>query len=166
MANLTYEEAIEAFEYRDGQLFYKPWITLKGKPARCSGKKAGYMSHDGYWKIGYKRKVYYAHQLIFLMHHGYIPTIVDHADHDTTNNRIENLRAADKSSNGCNSKIPSRNTSGVKGVTWSKCAQKWQARIIYQKQDIYLGLFDKLEDAAIVVNTKRHELHGEFARAA
>lgn len=166
MANITYDEAIAAFEYRDGELFWRPWITLKGKPARCSGKKAGYMSHDGYWKIGYKHKVYYAHQLIFLMHHGYIPQIVDHSDHDTTNNRIENLRSADKVLNSYNSKKRIDNTSGIKGVTWSKAAQKWQATIHIEKQAVYLGLFVSLEDAAKAINAKRQELHGEFARAA
>lgn len=166
MSNITYDEAIAAFEYRDGELFWKPWITTKGKLASCSGKKAGYTSHDGYRKIGFNGKAYYAHQIIFLLHHGYIPAIVDHADHDTANNRIENLRAADKSTNGCNSKVPSRNTSGVKGVTWSKAAQKWQAYITHQKIEYYLGLFTSIEDAAKAVDAKRASLHGDFARAA
>lgn len=166
MANITYDEAIAAFEYRDGELFWKPWITTKGKLASCSGKKAGYTSHDGYRKIGFNGKAYYAHQLIFLMHHGYIPPIADHADHDTKNNRIENLRAADKIANAYNSKIRSDNTSGIKGVAWSKAAQKWQATIQINKKPVYLGLFVNLDDAAKAINAKRHELHGEFARAA
>lgn len=166
MSNITYDEAIEAFDYRDGELFWKPWTTQKGTLAKNSGKLAGYMSHDGYWKVGFKGKTYYAHQIVFLMHNGYIPTIVDHADHDTTNNRIENLRAADKVTNACNSKIPSNNTSGVKGVTWSKAAQKWQASIVYSRRKVYLGVYDDINDAANIVNAKRAELHGEFSRAA
>lgn len=166
MSNITYDEAIAAFEYRDGELFWKPWITKKGKLASCSGKKAGYTSHDGYRKIGFNGKAYYAHQIIFLMHNGYIPAIVDHADHDTTNNRIENLRAADKVGNAYNSKIRSDNTSGVKGVTWSKAAQKWQAVIHVNKTSVYLGLFEDIQSASQAINAKRHELHGEFARAA
>jgi len=166
MANLTYEEAIEAFEYRDGELFWKPWTTQKGTLAKNSGKRAGYMSHDGYWKVGHKGKTYYAHQIIFLMHNGFIPIIVDHADHDTTNNHIENLRAADKMTNACNSKIRTDNTSGVKGVTWSKAAQKWQATIHVNKSAMYLGLFDTIQAASDAIIAKRYELHGAFARAA
>lgn len=166
MANITYDEAIAAFEYRDGELFWKPWTTLKGKTAKSAGQKAGYISHYGYWKVGYKRNVYYAHQIIFLLHHGYIPSVVDHADHNTGNNRIENLRAADKATNAQNSKVRSDNTSGVKGVTWSKCAQKWQARIHVYGKNVYLGLFDDINLAEAAISEMRSVLHGEFARAA
>jgi hypothetical protein len=165
MATITYDEAVAAFEYRNGGLFWRPWVTKKGKLAACSGKRAGYMSHDGYWKVGYKRRAYYVHQIIFLMHHGYIPAIVDHADHNTKNNSIENLRAADKAQNSRNSKLRADNSSGVKGVTWSKAAEKWQACIQVDNKSVYLGLFTSLEDAAASISIKRSELHGEFARA-
>lgn len=166
MANLTYEEAIEAFEYRDGELFWKPWITVKGRMAAISSKPAGGVSHSGYSRLRFKGKSYYVHRIIFLMHHGYMPDVVDHADHNTTNNRIENLRAADKMTNACNSKIRTDNTSGVKGVTWSKAAQKWQATIHVNKSALYLGLFDNIQAASDAIIAKRHELHGAFARAA
>lgn len=166
MSNITYDEAIAAFEYRDGELFWKSWITKKGKPAAFSNRPAGGVSHSGYSRLRFKGKSYYAHRIIFLMHHGYMPDVVDHADHDTTNNRIENLRAADKVGNAYNSKIRSDNTSGVKGVTWSKAAQKWQAVIHVNKTSVYLGLFEDIQSASQAINAKRHELHGEFARAA
>ncbi|MGM0124880.1 hypothetical protein IGI37_002274 [Enterococcus sp. AZ194] len=47
-----------------------------------------------------------------------------------------------------NSKIPSSNTSGVKGVTWSKKANKWKAQIGFQNKTIYLGLFSNVQEAA------------------
>ena len=45
-------------------------------------------------------------------------------------------------------KIASNNTSGVRGVTWHRRMQRWQARIIFKGQTIHLGYFDSLEDAA------------------
>ena len=43
-------------------------------------------------------------------------------------------------------KIPSDNTSGVKGVYFQK--GKWIAKIVFQKKQIHLGKFDRIEDAA------------------
>jgi len=40
------------------------------------------------------------------------------------------------------------NTSGIKGVSWSKRDRKWVAYISFQQKQIHLGCFDKLEDAA------------------
>lgn len=39
------------------------------------------------------------------------------------------------------------NSSGYKGVRWHKAAQKWNARITFKGKEIYLGLFDRLDDA-------------------
>ena len=43
-------------------------------------------------------------------------------------------------------KIPSNNTSGVRGVYWSK--GKWHAKIVFQKKQFTLGAYEHLEDAA------------------
>ena len=40
------------------------------------------------------------------------------------------------------------NTSGIRGVTWIKKAQKWRASITFQEKYIYLGRFENIEDAA------------------
>ena len=43
-------------------------------------------------------------------------------------------------------KIPSNNTSGVKGVGFSN--GKWFAKIVFQKKQYFLGTYEKIEDAA------------------
>jgi len=44
-------------------------------------------------------------------------------------------------------KIPKDNTSGVKGVWWKKDSKRWQANIVFQGKNIYLGKFKDFNDA-------------------
>ena len=41
----------------------------------------------------------------------------------------------------------SNNTSGHRGVTWSKSKKKWVAQIVFKKQAYNLGSFDDIQDA-------------------
>lgn len=47
-----------------------------------------------------------------------------------------------------NRRMRKDNTSGVAGVSWDKAAGKWRAKIKVANEQIYLGSFDRLEDAA------------------
>lgn len=90
--------------------------------------------------------------------------IVDHKDLDTLNNRRENLRLANSAKNASNRPKPSNNTSGYKGVTWSKKNKKWVAQIEVDDQHIYLGTFVNIEDAAEAYRVAAIKYHEEFAR--
>jgi len=59
-------------------------------------------------------------------------------------------------------KISSRNTSGVKGVTYDPKRDRYRAGIRVDGVPMDLGRFKTLEEAAAVVRAKREELHGEF----
>lgn len=162
MTVLTQEEAHRLFEYRDGVLLYK-------KCPRGSGKfkhnpEAGTKSGHGYKKTRVNNKVYYIHQLVFLMHYGYIPKLIDHIDGNTENNVIENLRESNKSLNACNSKLPAHNTSGTKGVSWAKREKRWIAKVQINKKVIHLGSFEDLELASLVADEARLLYHGKHAR--
>ena len=162
MTTLTQEEAHRLFEYKDGKLFYK-------KCPRGSGKfktnpEAGANSGHGYKKLSLNGKFYYTHQIIFLMQHGYIPKLVDHIDGNSENNAIENLRESNKSLNACNAKLQSNNTSGTKGVTWSKKIGQWTSRVQINKKVIHLGTFNDLELASLVADEARLLYHGKHAR--
>lgn len=157
---------MQALEYQDGQLVWKDYEgSGKSWNIRRRGKIAGYDSGHGYIKLRLKKRGYYVHQLVFLMHHGYIPEVIDHIDGDTQNNRIENLRAADKSKNGMNRSKPISNTSGAKGVVWHKGAAKWMARIVAEQKQIYIGLFTDFDDAVAAVKQAQQKHHGDFAKA-
>ena len=45
---------------------------------------------------------------------------VDHIDNNQSNNRVENLRWATRQENNRNTQIQINNTTGVKGVYWTK----------------------------------------------
>jgi hypothetical protein len=55
--------------------------------------------------------------------------LIDHINGNKLDNREFNLRKANKSQNAMNSKKPSNNSSGTKGVSWDKRSEKWEAYI-------------------------------------
>lgn len=59
-------------------------------------------------------------------------------------------------------KVPSNNSSGVKGVSWNKQKSDWEAYIKFKGVHYHLGHFDKLEDAAQARKIAESKLHDEF----
>lgn len=88
---------------------------------------------------------------------------VDHVNHDTLDNRKENLRLCSFSGNQANQSIVKRNTSGFKGVSWSRENKKWRASIKVNLKARYLGFFDSATDAARAHDMAAVEAFGEFA---
>lgn len=86
------------FEYRDSKLYWRVSAKCGGV---SSGDVAGYVTPDGYVRIGIEGVSYSAHRLIWRMHHprGPMPFIIDHADGNRSNNDIQNLRKATHSEN-------------------------------------------------------------------
>ena len=104
------------------------------------------------------------HRMIFLVHHGYLPEVIDHIDGNQDNNNIKNLRGVTLSQNQFNRKIDKRSTTGVKGVTWCKKNQRYVAQIRIHYKEHYVGSFKALEDATKAIIEFREKHHGEFAR--
>lgn len=153
--------ALELFEYRDGALYWRV------KPCRRDpvGMKAGHLDPArGYVTINYRRKRYYAHRIIYLMHNGYLPPEVDHIDGDKSNNRISNLRACTHAQNGQNKAAQANNKAGVKNVVWDKNRSKWVVYMKVNGKNTNFGGFDDIEMAAFVASELRDKHHGEFAR--
>jgi hypothetical protein len=91
--------------------------------------------------------------------------IVDHKDGDTLNNTRGNLRVCGHSENNMNKRLAKNNTSGVRGVCWSKRFQRWNASIKIKRQYIWLGAFINKEDAIKARQSAENELFGEFSYA-
>lgn len=162
MAELTQEFLLDKFEYRDGDLYFK-WTAWNNQ--RKPGDKAGSKNSQGYVHIQIGKHKYKVHRLVFLMHHGYLPKIVDHIDGDKTNNRIENLREATKQQNCFNSKLKVNSTSGVKGINRSNCGKRWIAVFAISRKNYIVGRFkdEEFELAKEALEFAREFFLGEFA---
>ena len=68
-------------------------------------------------RICFNNKVYYAHNLVWEIHTGRkVTKIIDHIDGNPFNNKIDNLREVDFTSNARNVQLSPRNKTGVVGV--------------------------------------------------
>lgn len=158
-----------AYDPETGALTWKARPVNKKADAaintRRAGTAAGSLTKRGYLTVGIGYAKYYlAHRIVWKLMTGDEPTQVDHRDGDRINNRWLNLRAADNSTNLMNSKLRSDNKSGVKGVFWDAPHKAWRAVITANGKSERLGRFATVEQAAEVINARRIELHGEFAR--
>ena len=141
---ITHAEVLKRYIYHaDGYLTYRRVVSNRVK----EGGSVGYVHSSGYLRTEIKGKRYRIHRLIFLYHHGYMPTQTDHINGIRDDNRISNLRDVSVSENNKNQKIPCNNTSGHMGVTWDKARKKWLAHIMVCKKAINLGRFKDIDDA-------------------
>jgi hypothetical protein len=168
---ITQEQAHNLFEYKDGALYWKIRPLSDFKTEGCHvqwNKRYGYQQVGScagtYVNVSINKIRYQAHRIIFLMHYGYLPKIVDHINGKPQDNRIENLRVATHTENLRNSKISKNNTSGLKNVVWYKQRQKWGVRIIINKKSKSFGLYDDIELADLVAHEARNKYFGYFAR--
>lgn len=77
---------------------------------------------------------------------------VDHINGDTLDNRKENLRVTSNVVNVLNRTVlNSNNTSGVRGVAWSKQQNQWRARVKIRNSCLHLGYFKHKQDANRVI---------------
>lgn len=90
--------------------------------------------------------------------------MVDHINHNTLDNRKENLRLCNNTQNQQNRILISKHTtSGFKGVTWHKRDNKWTAAIRVNGKRIYLGYHNTAEKAAHAYDDAAKKYHKEFA---
>ena len=150
----------ELFTYNDGLLYWKKKVSDKV----CVGSPVGSIKNDGYLRTKINRIDYSNHRIIFMMHHGYLPKILDHIDGNRLNNKIENLRAASPNENLYNSKKSVINTTGKKGVSWIKKRQRYRVAVLVDKKYKFCGYFKDFELACLVSDEARSKFHKEFAR--
>ena len=150
----------DIFEYRDGELFNK----VRRANSEPIGKRAGYYDKSsGYYKVKVQGRSYLLHRVIYAIHYGEMPKLVDHEDRVKTNNRVENLRSATRGQNVVNSKVRVDNKYGYKGVTYHKAAGKFAAQTFKDGKRVHIGLYESPVEAAAAYNTRIKELFGDFA---
>ena len=87
----------------------------------------------------------------------------DHRNHNTLDNRRNNIRICTHQQNMGNRKLTLNTSSRFKGVTWDKAKNRWKAQICINGRQTYLGLFLSEKKAALAFNDVSKKYHGEFA---
>ena len=89
---------------------------------------------------------------------------VDHINHNTLDNRKENLRICTSAENNRNrKKRVTGTTSKYMGVCFDKQRNKYRSRIYVNKKYLDLGRYKTQEEAAVKYNIKAIELFGQYA---
>jgi hypothetical protein len=98
---------------------------------RNSGKEAGSLhpaksKRDSYLIISMDGRYHLLHRVAFYFMTGRFPErSVDHIDRCGTNNKWGNLREVTHSENQRNRRLNKNNRSGIPGVRWEECTDRW-----------------------------------------
>lgn len=175
------EYLLQCFEYREGKLFWRVRprehfpndATWRNWNKRYSGVEAGYHRQQKtgdtvlhYWMVCVRRHMILRSNLVWALHRGEWPlTMMDHANRDSLDDRIENLRLATPTQNVANQKLRKTSLSGFKGVRLDKNVRSkpWMARIGVNRKRIYLGNFSTPEEAHEAYMEAARKYFGEFA---
>lgn len=160
---ITQELVKEYFDYKDGFLYWKKLISVKCSRAKV-GQRAAFLNNERY-KVKFNFKLYLCSRLIFLWHNGYLPEIVDHINHDTKNDNIENLRAATRYDNCRNVTSHINSTSKYLGVSLNKSKNSiaWNVHVSINGKDTHIGRYQDEKEAALAYNEAASKHYGQFA---
>lgn len=153
------QEILAVLEYSSDTGVFR-WKSSRG--GNLAGSIAGNLTEDGYLRLRITGKNIRAHRVAFFLLKGFWLKSIDHINGDILDNREVNLREATFSQNVMNRGIQKNNTSGAKGVTWSRQSKKWLVQIAVNRNRRYIGQFDDIELADLVSQAAREKYHGDF----
>jgi hypothetical protein len=166
---MVYRRRKYGYEFRRIYLGEGEWTILD--------KRDYYLFGNLKWSIGGRDGKFYAIRgvkiepdeiMIMSMHREIMNAprgiLVDHRNGDNLDNRRTNLRLATPTENSCNRQKKKGCSSQYKGVCFHRRRGKWASRIKIHGKSIFLGNFDREEDAARVYDEAAKQYHGAFAR--
>lgn len=143
MLTQDYLKSILYFDPLNGIFYWK----IK-RPNINIGQTASNIGKNGYVRISINNKRHYAHRLAWLYIYGELPiNCIDHINRIKTDNRIENLRAVNKSENAQNASLRKNKIVELRGVAFYKNTDKYRARIRFKGKEMHLGIFQTKEQA-------------------
>jgi hypothetical protein len=135
------------FYYDSGFLYYKESFS-KSK----AGRKAGTLNrNDGYLYVNINYKLYPLHRIIYIYFNDDFDAnmFIDHINSIKTDNRIENLRLADKHLN-------ERNCKYAKGYVFEKSRNKFKVTLTINGCSKFIGRYTTEHEARVAyINAKK-----------
>ena len=157
--NMITQEELKNILHYDSESGIFTWLkTINSRAVKGTNPSS---IRSGYLSLQYNKQKYYQHRLAFLYMTGRIPKEVDHINRDKLDNRWNNLRASNRSSNLGNINKYSNNKVGYKGVRVQN--SKYRAEISKEGIKYHLGYFSDIVDAAKAYDKKAKELYGKSA---
>lgn len=149
----------EMFVVRRGELLWR-----RTRIRSLLGKPAGSVDSKGYRIVKVRGLLLKVHRVIWAMAYGEWPNgDLDHKNGVRSDNRLTNLRIADRSQNMWNRKPMSNNRSGVPGVHKTPRG-KWVAQLQVRKVKVLRAMYDTFEDAVAARTAALRKYHGKYAR--
>lgn len=128
------------------------WRSVVGTSNRKVGQIAGRTRADGYLEVRINGRLILVHRLIWLIVHGQWPPLeIDHINGNKGDNRIANLRLADRKTNMQNQR---RHSLGV-----SRVRNKFRARITVNGHRVQIGMYNTEEEARVAYLSAKRKLH-------
>lgn len=128
-----------------------------GNKKPCRDSRIIMITYKGY------KKNFSSHVLIFLLHHGYVPDLIDHIDNNYLNNKISNLRELNTQLNTSRAGMFGHNSTGYRGVRYRPRDNKYIVNIKVDKKGYYCGQYENIEFAAGVYNYVSRLIFGEYS---
>ena len=139
------------------------WKSKRPGRPNASGNLVAGSFTSGYREIQINGVRYRAHRLAWLWMTGSLPSVfIDHINGNKADNRFCNLREATKTQNARNEGLRKSNTTGVKGVCWSKKERKFVVHLKYGGRKNRIGCFSTLQEASEASKNAILLHHGEF----
>ena len=157
------------YEPETGKIYWKIRPRKTGKDLK--GAEAGSLSkqyNTSYRIIRLNKVTYKAHRIAWLLYYKEDPgeKLIDHKNHDGSDNRIGNLRVATNAQNQHNARINKTSITGYKGVIKSKQYshrnKPYRARTMLHGKIISLGNYRTPEEASEAYQRFCKEHHGKF----
>lgn len=156
---LTYRLAYDA----SGVFVWRRPMSNRVRPGDITGAAKTMVRGYKYCAlVNVNRRQYLASHLVWFYHNAKWPVAeIDHIDGDPWNNRIENLREANRTQQCQNRKM---NGKRKKGVVSSQSGKTFCARIWVGGKSVYLGNFRSEDEAHAAYCAAARDNFGEFAR--